>query len=65
MSLRSAVFFVAGFLGGVVACWARKHCLRAKLQLMEFFFRQRMDTRLEQLPIPRGERSKVRPPTAA
>ncbi|HMD99203.1 MAG TPA: hypothetical protein VKM93_17990 [Terriglobia bacterium] len=65
MTLRFAVFFVAGFLGGAVACWARMHRLRAKLQLMEFSFRQRINTRLEQLPIPRGERSKVRPPTAA
>jgi len=65
MSLRFAAFCVTGFLGGVVVCWARIQCLRARVQLMEFFFRQRIDAQLDEVARPVAAHSEVRPPKAA
>lgn len=65
MSLRFVAFFVTGFLGGVVACWARIQCLRARRQLMEFFLRQHLDAHLEELARPCGKLGNVPPAKAA
>jgi hypothetical protein len=65
MNLRFAAFFATGFLGGVVCCWARIQCLQARLRVMEFFFRQRINTQLGEVSRPLGDVPRVRSPKVA
>ena len=38
--------FLMGFLAGTAACWKRLWCLRAKVQVFEYYFGERMKQRL-------------------
>ena len=42
----SCLLFLAGFGSGVVACWVHFRRLRAKMVLMEFYLRSRIEAGL-------------------